>query len=100
MTAPLRAQAPEPAAEPRAEKLSLRRSGEYLDKVSLAWTEKRKCGSCHTNYPYLMARPALKEAATPALTEVRKFFEDRAANWDKAKPRWDTEVVATAVSLA
>jgi squalene-hopene/tetraprenyl-beta-curcumene cyclase len=47
-----------------------------------------------------MARPALQEMPAPALTKVRAFFEGRAANWDRAKPRWDTEVVATAVSLA
>jgi squalene-hopene/tetraprenyl-beta-curcumene cyclase len=34
------------------------------------------------------------------LKEVRRFFEDRVANWEKAKPHWDTEVVATAVTLA
>jgi squalene-hopene/tetraprenyl-beta-curcumene cyclase len=34
------------------------------------------------------------------MTEIRKFFEDRAANWETAKPRWDTEVVATAAALA
>lgn len=34
------------------------------------------------------------------MSEVRKFFEQRATNWDTAKPRWDTEVVATAVALA
>jgi squalene-hopene/tetraprenyl-beta-curcumene cyclase len=35
---------------------------------------------------------------------VRKFFEDRVANWDRGQkgdaPRWDTEVVATAATLA
>jgi squalene-hopene/tetraprenyl-beta-curcumene cyclase len=34
------------------------------------------------------------------MREVRKFFEDRATNWDKAKPRWDAEVVCTAAALA
>jgi squalene-hopene/tetraprenyl-beta-curcumene cyclase len=85
--------------EPKAEKLSLLKAGEYLDAVAVRWTRERKCGSCHTNYAYIMARPALKETA-PALTEVRSFFEDRAAHWDTAKPRWDTEVVATGVALA
>jgi squalene-hopene/tetraprenyl-beta-curcumene cyclase len=67
--------------------------------VALAWTQERKCGSCHTNYPYLMTRGAVK-APSPAEREVRKYFEDRAANWDTAKPRWDAEVVATAAALA
>jgi squalene-hopene/tetraprenyl-beta-curcumene cyclase len=86
--------------EPMAKTASLARSAEFLDRVAVSWTRERKCGTCHTNYPYLMARPALKEVPSPAMGEVRKFFEDRAANWDTAKPRWDTEVVATAVALA
>jgi squalene-hopene/tetraprenyl-beta-curcumene cyclase len=98
-------QPPKPAAdEPMAEKLSLAKSAEFLDTASLSWTQGRKCGTCHTNYPYLMARPVLKEADSRALDEVRKFFENRVANWDSpekgAKPRWDTEVVATAAALA
>jgi squalene-hopene/tetraprenyl-beta-curcumene cyclase len=47
-----------------------------------------------------MARPLLKDHSSPAVTEIRRFFEDRAANWETAKPRWDTEVVATAAALA
>ena len=38
------------------------------------------------------------------MSEVRAFFESRVAHWDDAvkdaKPRWDTEVIATAVTLA
>lgn len=89
-----------PPDEPIAETFSLEKSVEYLDKVSLKWTEERKCGSCHTTYAYLMARPALSDKPSPAMTEIRKFFEHRVANWDTAKPRWDTEVVATAAALA
>ena len=40
----------------------------------------------------------------PALAEVRTYFEQRVANWDRGqqgdKPRWETEVVATAATLA
>jgi squalene-hopene/tetraprenyl-beta-curcumene cyclase len=94
---------PNSPAEPLAPVLSLTRSAAFLDSVALAWTQKHQCGTCHTNYPYLMARPFLKQAS-PAHDAVRKFFEHRAANWDSGKkedrPRWDTEVVATAVTLA
>ena len=90
--------------EPVARSLSLKRSAEFLDAVSVEWTRQRKCGTCHTNYPYLMARPAIKEYASPAMAEVRAFFETRANHWDDpaadAKPRWDAEVVATAAALA
>ncbi len=100
VAAPAAAQTKDHAQEPLAAKLSLVKSAEFLDGVSLQWTEQRKCGSCHTNYAYLMARPALGDVPGTAMAKVRGFFEDRVANWDTAKPRWDTEVVATGVALA
>ncbi|MFN4259403.1 MAG: prenyltransferase/squalene oxidase repeat-containing protein [Gemmataceae bacterium] len=93
---------PEPnsADEPLAKELSLAQSAAFLDQVAGSWTQQRKCGACHTNYPYLMARPLLNEVAPVKDDMVRNFFEERIANWDTLKPRWDTEVVATAVTLA
>jgi squalene-hopene/tetraprenyl-beta-curcumene cyclase len=92
------------AAEPLAKTVSLTRSAAFLDQVAGWWTTNRKCGTCHTNYPYLMARPALPDQAAPAANLVRQFFENRVANWDSpdkaARPRNDTEVVATATALA
>lgn len=82
-----------------AVKLSIEKALAFLDDTNLNWTRQRKCGSCHTNYPYLMSRPLFKDNS-PAAQEIRAFFENRSANWDSAKPRWDTEVVATAVGLA
>ncbi len=94
-------ESPDDAIAPR---VSMERTARYLDETSLAWTRERKCGTCHTNYPYLFARPALKEYTSPAPAEIRGFFEDRVAHWDDtakaAKPRWDAEVVATAAALA
>lgn len=92
--------------EPVASALSLEKAAGFLDAVALDWTRKRQCGTCHTNYAYMISRPALKDKAGPseAMTEVRTFFEDRVAHWDdaekSAKPRWDAEVVATASTLA
>ncbi|MCA1686014.1 MAG: squalene--hopene cyclase [Planctomycetia bacterium] len=107
---PVRGDEPSPTPnspdEPLAPTLSLAASGSFLDAVALDWTRKRQCGTCHTNYAYLIARPALKDkdGPSPASTEVRTFFEGRVAHWDdpakSAKPRWDAEVVATAASLA
>jgi squalene-hopene/tetraprenyl-beta-curcumene cyclase len=99
---------PKPAAnspdEPLAKAFSSRKAASFLDGVAVNWTRERKCGTCHTNYPYLVARPALADQSSPAHAEVRKFFEDRVANWDRGqkgdKPRWDAEVVATAALLA
>jgi squalene-hopene/tetraprenyl-beta-curcumene cyclase len=68
--------------EPRAKALSLARSAEFLDAVTRTWIKERKCVSCHTGIPYLMARQALGDSKAPALVEVRKFFEDRVAAWD------------------
>jgi squalene-hopene/tetraprenyl-beta-curcumene cyclase len=89
--------------EPLAKKLSLDRTAAFLDHQNRAWTEVRKCGTCHTNYPYLLARDQLGGDLS-AVREVRGFFEKRIANWDSGKkedrPRWDTEVVATASTLA
>jgi squalene-hopene/tetraprenyl-beta-curcumene cyclase len=86
--------------EPKAAKFSLHQAGAFMDEAALAWTRKRNCGSCHTNYIYLWARPSLKEAPTAAEKEVRAYFEKRATNWDTDKPRFDAEVVCTATTLA
>jgi squalene-hopene/tetraprenyl-beta-curcumene cyclase len=97
---------PEPnsADEPFAKSPSLAKSADFLDAVAVRWTQEHNCGTCHTNYPYLMARPCLSDGTGDAMAEVRKFFEGRAAGWDKddpkAQPRNDTEVVATAAALA
>jgi squalene-hopene/tetraprenyl-beta-curcumene cyclase len=92
------------ASEPFAAVASMPRAGAFLDAVALSWTRQRQCGTCHTNYPYLLARPHLKEPARSALAEVRTFFETRVAHWDEpeksAQPRWDAEVIATAMALA
>jgi squalene-hopene/tetraprenyl-beta-curcumene cyclase len=95
---------PNSPEEPLRPKASLANAANFLDSVAVDWTRQRKCGTCHTNYPYLVARPVLKEPSTPALAEVRGFFEERVAHWDDAekgaKPRWDAEVVSTAAALA
>src|SRR5262249_21777369 len=95
---------PNSADEPIRETASLGLAATFLDNASLNWTRERKCGKCHTNYPYLGARPVVKEPTSPALVEVRGFFETRVAHWDDAekaaKPRWDAEVVSTAAALA
>lgn len=104
--APKKEPAPGPnkSDEPRMKTASLNRAAEFLDAVSLKWTEQRKCGTCHTNVPHLMAMPALKRKASEQETAVRAFFEQRVKNWDRGEkgdqPRWDTEVVVTGVTLA
>ena len=39
--------------------------------------------SCHTGYPYLLARTSVGDSKAAGLLEARKFLEDRVAAWDK-----------------
>ncbi len=88
--------------EPFAKVFSLEKAADYLDHSSLHWQQSRKCGTCHTNIAYMMARPALTPLR-PQSDDVRKFFESMVTErWeDKEKgPRWDAEVVCVAATLA
>ena len=49
------------ADEPKIKSFSLSKGAEFLDQAAVNWSRKQKCASCHTNVPYLIARPALKE---------------------------------------
>jgi squalene-hopene/tetraprenyl-beta-curcumene cyclase len=104
---------PRPAAskpnEPLADSLSLARGAEYLDRAAMAWARDMGCSSCHTSYPFLMARPMLGDPKAPALLWMRKTLEDRVAGWDaggkgaglpEEQDEAVTEVVATAATLA
>jgi squalene-hopene/tetraprenyl-beta-curcumene cyclase len=98
--------APNRKDEPVAKQFSRARASEFLDGVSVYWTRDHKCGTCHSNFPYLMARPAFfdKGKTAPAYDEVRNFFQERVAGWDGdkegSKPLTKAEVMATAVVLA
>ena len=94
--------------EPVARELSPEKAAAWLDSVAVNWTRRRKCGTCHTNLPYLWARPSLKSFESPAMGEVRGFFERLADTWELDKPprkflvegAWGGQLVATAVTLA
>jgi squalene-hopene/tetraprenyl-beta-curcumene cyclase len=93
---------PKPAAtkpdEPMAKQFSAAKAGEYLDGVGIGWTRERKCITCHTNMPYLTARPLVKG---DEWKEVRTFLEKDVESWSNGgKPRGDAYVVATAFALA
>src|SRR5437867_9464992 len=45
------------ADEPINRTLSLPRAKQFLDTVAVTWARQNKCGTCHTNLPYLVARP-------------------------------------------
>lgn len=97
------------ADEPLAASLSYSQTSEYLDRAAMTWLHEHDCASCHTSYPFLMARPMLGDAKAPALVSMRQFLEDRVAGWDRGGkgaglPTDDdeavSEVIATASTLA
>ncbi|MBS0260765.1 MAG: terpene cyclase/mutase family protein [Planctomycetes bacterium] len=101
--------APTRADEPLAPMLSLQRAGEYLDGAAMAWMRDRQCASCHTSYPFVMARPLLGDRRAPAFVWMRQYLERRVAGWDQNGPGTGlpseddeavSEVVATAATLA
>lgn len=47
---------------------------DYLEKGTVAWTEKRGCVSCHTNGTYLLTAPSLAEHGGNVGAEMRRFF--------------------------
>jgi len=91
--------APTRPDEPIAKQFSAAKAGEYLDGVGVNWTRTHKCITCHTNMPYLTARPLLPGDA--GWKEVRQFLENDVESWSSGgKPRGDAYVVATAFALA
>ena len=88
------------ADEPLAEEFSLERGKQFLDSSSLAWQKQRDCMTCHTNYLYLLSRPALG-ANDAAHQTVRSYAEGLVTDrWPEKGPRWDAELVMTAMVLA
>jgi squalene-hopene/tetraprenyl-beta-curcumene cyclase len=100
--------------EPLAKTFSLDKGVEFLDSVTLAWVHRNQCFSCHTGYPYLLARTSVGDPTAAGLLEARKFLEDRVAAWDQGGKgkgylkgegvievtEGVTEVVAIAATLA
>ena len=92
--------APNSVDEPLAETYSLARATRFLDQASLDWTKSRKCFTCHTNFSYLMARPAVSadgKAHQQIRTALETLVEKR---WEEKGPRWDAEVAMSAAALA
>jgi squalene-hopene/tetraprenyl-beta-curcumene cyclase len=108
---------PAPAArpdEPLAKAFSLAKGVDFLDTVTLSWVRSNQCFSCHTGYPYLLARTSIGDAKAAGPVEARRFLEERVAAWDKGGKgkgylkgegvievtEGVTEVVAIAATLA
>ncbi|MHC4399918.1 MAG: squalene--hopene cyclase [Planctomycetota bacterium] len=84
--------------EPFREKFSLAAAVRLLDASSLTWQRERKCFSCHSNYAYLMARPAVGHDV-PAHRQIREAAEHLATH-PRDKAYWVTETVMVASVLA
>jgi len=86
--------------EPLRETFSVDAAKRFLDISILHWQKQRKCFTCHTNYPYLMARPLLG-AQDIAHRQVRAFAEQTVTDqWPDRGPNFDAEVVSIAALLA
>lgn len=95
----IQASTPNRANEPIAP-FNIQKAAQFLDAASLQWQKTHQCFTCHTNYAYLMARPALGKDST-ALKQVRAFAETMIQErWPSKGPRWDAEIVATGSILA
>ncbi|MFO0936373.1 MAG: prenyltransferase/squalene oxidase repeat-containing protein [Gemmataceae bacterium] len=95
--------------EPFAKNDSAEKAGEFLDRAAMGWLRERECASCHTSYPYLMARPMLGNRKVDGFIRMRSYLEERVAGWDrggkdaglpKENDEAVTEIVATAATLA
>ncbi len=72
--------------EPLADEFSAKHAAIYLDRAALTWQKEKNCVTCHTNMPYLMARPSLASVQKDS-GEVRQFFEQyRTVRWAKKLP--------------
>ena len=91
---------PNAASEPLRKEFSLPAAATFLDAASADWGQKRKCFTCHTNYSYLMVRPAVRDDS-PVHADVRRQLEELVTErWPKEGPRWDAEVVMSAAVLS
>jgi len=89
---------PNRADEPLAEKFSMKRAVEFLDSAALSWQKQRKCFACHSNYAFLMARPAVTHEVM-AHKQVREAAEHLARHPRNTKYQ-PTEAVMIASVLA
>jgi len=70
---------PNRADEPLAEEFSMQQAVRFLDSATLTWQKERKCFACHSNYAFLMARPAIAHDV-PAHRQIRKAAEHLATH--------------------
>ena len=89
---------PNRADEPFIEEYSFSAAVRFMDSASLFWQKNRKCFACHSNYVFLLARPAVTYEV-PVHKTVRSALEHLAENPRKTH-YWMTEAVMVASILA
>ena len=89
---------PNRADEPFAEEFSMQEAVRFLDSAALAWQKQRKCFSCHSNYAFLIARPAVTHEVS-AHEQIREAAEYLATHPRKTRYQ-PTEAVMVASVLA
>lgn len=104
LVVPAWAETPKPTPtkpdEAKAKSFSAAKAAEYIDSAALAWTRERKCATCHTNVPMMLARPLVSGGDIAPTKEIREFLEATVKRWETGKPKTDYEVIATAFALA
>jgi squalene-hopene/tetraprenyl-beta-curcumene cyclase len=89
---------PNRADEPLREKFSLPDAVRFLDAVALTWHKQHNCFACHSDYVFLLARPAVNPKAS-AHTTIRQALEHLAEN-PRQTDYGSTEAVMVAAILA
>jgi squalene-hopene/tetraprenyl-beta-curcumene cyclase len=64
------------ADEPVRTDFSLKRAVEHIEQGAIAWTQQRRCVTCHTNGTYMVIRPALTPILGKPSHQMRGFFID------------------------
>src|SRR5262245_15273461 len=77
--------APTKPNEPIAKAFSPTKAAAYLDGVGLDWTRTQACATCHTNVPFMLARPRVQGGDAAPMREVREFLEETVKSWEKEK---------------
>ena len=89
---------PNRADEPLAAEFSMQKAVKFLDSAALTWQKQRKCFACHSDYAFLLARPATTHEVA-AHRQIRKAAEHLAGHPRKTRYQ-ATEAVMIASVLA
>jgi squalene-hopene/tetraprenyl-beta-curcumene cyclase len=89
---------PNRADEPFIEEFSFSAAVRFMDSVALSWQKQRRCFACHSNYAFLLARPAVTYKV-PVHREIRSALEYLAEH-PRNKSYRVTEAVMVASVLA